>query len=139
MQEAKVLQCYVHGRPAPQGSKVRTKYGMREASKYLKPWRDAVVLAATQARNSEATFDPFTGPVRIDITFFIERPANTKWGRYPAGVPDLSKLLRSTEDALTQAGVWTDDALVVKANVQKLWTGPDSHPSPGCSIFIQEI
>jgi hypothetical protein len=32
---------------------------------------------------------------------------------YPHGKPDLSKLARSTEDALTDAGVWIDDSLVV--------------------------
>ena len=32
----------------------------------------------------------------------------------PASAPDLSKLLRSTEDALTQAGAWKDDARVVE-------------------------
>ena len=30
----------VTGVPAPQGSKVRTRYGMREASKRVKPWRE---------------------------------------------------------------------------------------------------
>jgi len=135
----RLFQCFVQGRPAPQGSKIRTQYGMREASKYVKPWRDAVYAAATLARANEEHFNPFTGPVRLDITFYIERPQKSKWVRYPAGTPDLSKLMRSTEDALTQAGVWTDDALVVKAFVQKLWTGSDTYPAPGCSISIRDL
>ena len=34
----------VDGVPAPQGSKIRTRYGMREASKRVGPWREAVLI-----------------------------------------------------------------------------------------------
>lgn len=140
--ERRLFQCHVEGRPAPQGSKTPTKYGgFRESSKYLKPWRDAVVLAATLVKAEDGFFKPFDGPVRLNVTFFIERPKSTKWGRYPAGTPDLSKLMRSTEDALTAAGVWVDDALVVKASVEKLWTSsdPGSYPKPGCFIAVEAL
>lgn len=136
------LRFQVFGRPAPQGSKTPTKYGgFRESSKYLKPWRDAVALAAKQAMNEAQVFEPFSGPVSLNLTFFIERPAKSKWGVYPAGTPDLSKLLRAVEDALTSAGVWADDALVVKAKVSKLWTGSstDTYPSAGCLVFVESL
>lgn len=142
MFERRLFQCHVVGRPAPQGSKTPTKYGgFRESSKYLKPWRDAVVAAAVLAKANERDFDPFDGPVRLSVTFFIERPKSTKWGRYPAGTPDLSKLLRAVEDALTQANVWVDDALVVKCSVEKLWTSSDtsSYPSAGCRIAVEPL
>lgn len=142
MIERRLFQCHVVGRPAPQGSKTPTKYGgFRESSKYLKPWRDAVVLAAVSAKANEYDFDPFDGPVRLSVTFFIERPKTTKWKRYPAGTPDLSKLLRGVEDALTTANVWVDDALVVEANVRKVWAGVDtgSFPSPGCRIAVEPL
>lgn len=142
MSDRRLFQCQVVGRPAPQGSKTPTKYGgFRESSKYLKPWRDAVVLAAKLAKANEHDFLPFDGPVRLSITFFIERPKKSKWGRYPAGTPDLSKLLRAVEDALTTANVWVDDALVVKCCVEKLWTGGDTatYPSPGCRIAVEPL
>jgi len=140
--ERRLFQCHVVGRPAPQGSKTPTKYGgFRESSKYLKPWRDAVVLAATLAKCNEHDFLPFAGPVRLNVTFFIERPKSTKWKQYPAGTPDLSKLLRAVEDALTTANVWVDDALVVEATVRKVWAGvgTDSYPSPGCRIAVEPL
>ncbi len=134
---SRLFQVSVSGRPAPQGSKVRTQYGMREASKYVKPWRDAVEKAAKEAMSEDYT--PFDGPVRLTVTFFIDRPAKSKWGRYPAGTPDLSKLVRSTEDALTSAGVWVDDALVVKCFAEKLWTSEDSVVKPGCLIAVEAL
>jgi len=55
--------------------------------------------------------------------------------RRPAKMPDLSKLVRATEDALTDAGLWRDDAQVVEISAMKYWA--DSRP-PGAVIVIQE-
>ena len=51
---------------------------------------------------------------------------------------NASKLARSTEDALTDAGVWTDDARVVTLVSSKVFPGEgrDALPSPGAVIRI---
>lgn len=36
-------------------------------------------------------------------------------------MPDVSKLLRATEDAITDSGLWRDDARVVIAHVEKTY------------------
>ena len=36
------------GKPAAQGSKIRTNYGMREASKFVAPWRNQIVSACIE-------------------------------------------------------------------------------------------
>lgn len=118
----------VYGAPAPQGSKSakRNKHTGRiqlvESSKYVKPWRDDVVAACLQARGRG--WKPLTGALEAEMTFTLTRP-KTHFGTgrnaervrpsaplLPLGVPDLSKLARSTEDALTTAGVYRDDALI---------------------------
>jgi Holliday junction resolvase RusA-like endonuclease len=120
----------VYGAPAPQGSKSakRNKHTNRiqlvESSKYVKPWRDDVVAACLRVR--KRGWRPLTGPLAAEMVFTLTRP-KTHFGEgrnrervrpsaplLPAGVPDLSKLARSTEDALTTAGVYRDDALVVE-------------------------
>jgi len=55
--------------------------------------------------------------------------------------PDLSKLVRSTEDALTEAGIWKDDARVVECFASKRYPneGPDALDVPGCVIEIERI
>lgn len=121
-----MLEIAVHGTPAPQGSKSVGRYGqMYESSRLLKPWRDAVTSAATIAIRRTPGFQTFTGPVRVRAKFFFARPkSHYRTGRFshelkpwaPLFVftkPDIEKLLRSTHDALTAAGVWRDDALVV--------------------------
>lgn len=60
---------------------------------------------------------------------------------YPAGTPDLSKLCRATEDALTDAGVvWADDAQVVEyTRLAKVYAGqPGELAVPGAVIMIRQ-
>lgn len=61
---------------------------------------------------------------------------------YPMRTPDLSKLARSTEDALSDAGIWADDARVVEySRLAKVYPGedPDALSSPGAVIEIREV
>ncbi|MGV2914620.1 RusA family crossover junction endodeoxyribonuclease [Streptomyces alfalfae] len=124
-----LFELTVYGAPAPQGSKSpkRNKHTGRihlvESSKYCKPWRDDVVAAALRARKRGWT--PLVVPLDAEMIFTLTRPkthfgSGRNAGRVlpsapllPLGVPDLSKLARSTEDALTTAGVYRDDALLV--------------------------
>jgi Holliday junction resolvase RusA-like endonuclease len=136
----------VLGSPAPQGSKtagVNPKTGlvfMRESSKHVKPWRAAVAKAARLAP-PEVTFD---GPLVARMVFTMRKPDGAPKRRrtYPAVMPDLSKLLRSTEDALTDAGVWADDARVVEyQRLAKVYPGedPESLPAPGVYIAVWQV
>ena len=121
------LHFTVHGMPAAQGSKRHVGKGvMVESSKKVKPWRQDVAAAALRAVEDEHGFEQFTGPVEVDIDFFFARPKShygtgrnagtlkTNAPIFVATRPDIEKLERSTHDALTTAGVWRDDALVVK-------------------------
>lgn len=136
----------VVGRPAPQGSKRHVGGGrMIEMSRHVKPWRAAVQVAATAARRNHV---PFTGPVRLDVIFRVARPkSHHRTGRYahllrpnapafPAVVPDLSKLVRATEDAITDAGLWADDALVAEIVAAKRYA--DATPT-GARITIRPL
>lgn len=124
------LRITVRGVPAPQGSKrfVRTaangKGIMVESSAKVKPWRQDVRAAAVEAIAAGAPTFP-TGGVIVGMAFRFARPkTHYRSGRYahllrpsapptPSVKPDLSKLVRSTEDALTQAGAYHDDAQIV--------------------------
>ncbi|MFI6979337.1 RusA family crossover junction endodeoxyribonuclease [Embleya sp. NPDC050154] len=118
----------VRGTPAPQGSKRHVGGGrMIEMSRKVKPWRQDVKAAAIEAIDAHIDWTPLDGPLSVAMTITVrEQPASRptwwpkgiRWSKSlrwrPASTPDLSKLLRSTEDALTDAGVWRDDARVVE-------------------------
>lgn len=111
-----------------------------ESSKKVKPWRKEVDHAGRVAMAGRA---PLDGPLRVTMTFTLPKPTSAPKTRrtYPMRTPDLSKLVRATEDALTTAGVWVDDARVVELTTAKRYPGEgDSALSrPGVVIKIQPI
>jgi Holliday junction resolvase RusA-like endonuclease len=128
----------VYGTPAPQGSKRHVGKGiMVESSEKVKPWREAVKYAAI------GNMEPFIGAVRVSIVFTIQKPksAPKKWRTYPDRKPDIDKLVRSTFDALTDVGVFEDDARVVELTASKVFPGEGERALtvPGAVITVEAI
>lgn len=143
----------VHGCPAPQGSKKAagmTRTGrviMRESSRRVGPWREAVkavVLAVTDG----ATLFP-SGPLELIATFRFDRPkAHYGSGRnatvlradaphFRAYPPDVEKVVRSTMDALTDSGVIKDDGQFARVKATKTFV--EAHESQGASLFVMTL
>jgi len=150
-----MMQITVHGNPAPQGSKRfvgHAKNGrglMIESSKAVRPWREAVKWAALEALEPHELSigrhcnGALVGAVRVEMIFTVPKPKSAPKRRQtlPDRKPDLSKLIRSTEDALTDAGVWEDDARVISCTAHKVYPGEgvDSLPVPGAIIRIEAV
>jgi len=139
----------VYGNPAPQGSKKfmgTTKSGrgiLVEANSRTTPWRADVMTAARAVLDHLGWPMPFDKAVVARMVFSFARPASVKRGKRPfcSVAPDLSKLVRATEDALTAAGVWADDALVVEyTRLAKTYVGedPESLDRPGALIVVEQ-
>lgn len=134
----------VYGSPAPQGSKkfvgMTGGHGvMVESSKKVKPWRQDVKAAAEAVRNGSAALD---GPLTVRMVFTLPKPASSPKRRrtWPCRKPDLSKLARSTEDALVDAGLLADDARIVEyERLAKVFPGEDAESleAPGVRIQIR--
>ncbi|OGO34763.1 MAG: hypothetical protein A2W35_06625 [Chloroflexi bacterium RBG_16_57_11] len=159
------MRIVVFGNPAPQGSKRflgRANSGkgiMVESSKAVKPWREAVKYAAINVMDklllaelyplhsaSLSVCNPLKtrliGPVSMRIIFTLPRPKSAPKSRlYPDRKPDLSKLIRSTEDALVDAGVIEDDARIVQFYAVKAYpkSGGETLNRPGAVIIVEEI
>ncbi|HWZ91988.1 MAG TPA: RusA family crossover junction endodeoxyribonuclease [Polyangiaceae bacterium] len=133
----------VYGSPAPQGSKkfvgMAGGHGiMVESSKRVRPWRDDVKGVAEKLRNGSA---PLDGPLYVRMVFTLPKPTGSPKRRrtYPMRKPDLSKLARSTEDALVDSGLIKDDARIVEfERLAKVFPGedPESLEAPGVRIRI---
>lgn len=124
----------VPGVPAPQGSKTRTKWGVREDNPATRPWRTAVAWEATAAMHADER-DTFLGPLSLQVVFYFPRPKNHyRTGRL-AGVlkdqaprrhiskPDVDKLVRAIGDALTGI-VCRDDSQIAELRAEKLYGEP---------------
>lgn len=112
---------WVAGTPVPQGSKtayvVNGRARLVDANTKLKAWRKTVTLAAID-------WDWQTDqPVEIWMRFVFQRPKSVKRALMSVR-PDADKLARAILDALTDAGVWQDDAMVVALHAVKEYAEP---------------
>jgi len=114
---------------------------MVESSKAVGPWREAV---RAETQDVIGAGDPLGCPVGVNITFILARPRShysTARGMrntvrasapaYPAGRPDLDKLIRAVLDGLTTGGAWRDDSQVCELAARK-----EYGERPGCYILI---
>lgn len=141
-----MIEIKVYGLPAPQGSKKFMGYRggkgiMVESSKAVKPWREAVKAAALAViQDGDVALKTMRGPILAEMTFTMPKPKSAPKSRksWPDRKPDLSKLVRSTEDALSDVGAWEDDARVIKCISQKVFPGEDKDALtvPGAVIRI---
>ncbi|MEA2495595.1 MAG: hypothetical protein QOJ29_3506 [Thermoleophilaceae bacterium] len=124
--------------PAPAGSKRAFQHPrtgrimVTDASKGSKPWQAEVRAAAAARFNGGGLI---TTPVRVEFVFYKPRPAgHYGTGRnagtlkgsappFPATRPDVLKLARGVEDALTGI-VWRDDAQIVSEHLEKRYGAP---------------
>lgn len=160
MRCASVVTITVRGTPAPQGSKSFKGLSgagraiLAESSEKVRPWRQDVKAAAEEwiSSNQATLFHGrstarsavFDGPVVCRMVFTLKKPSSSPKTRrtFPSRKPDLDKLLRSTLDALVEAGVLADDALVVEFDrLAKVFPGedPESLPVPGVRIEVREV
>lgn len=148
------LSFEVHGTPGPQGSKTRNAAGaMYESSAKVKPWREAVKSAALDRLSYDICWSPLREAVRLEVVFTLPRP-KSHFGtgknaglvkpsapQFPTGKPDTDKLLRSTQDALKDAGVVLDDSVVTDTVAAKRYvlTGDDTLSHPGAVIRVWRL
>lgn len=131
-----IASFFVAGHPEPAGSKKAFQHKttkrviVMDANKKAKPWQYVIQGAATEAMGYTT---PAVGPLDVTFTFYVDRPKGhfRQFGHlsaeglrnpYPAKKPDLLKLARAVEDALTGI-VYKDDAQIVSETLHKAWTG----------------
>lgn len=119
------------------------------ASKFTKPWMDSVKWFAMKEVGPMCLLE---GPLHLIITFFLSRPRNhygtgRNTGKlkssappYPMVTPDLTKLVRAVEDALTGI-VWKDDKQVAEQHMRKRYAekpGDEKDSTCPCSKITEE-
>ncbi len=145
------IEIAAHVRPAGQGSKRHVGNGrMVEQSDYVKPFRDAITKAAKEIAGPN--WIPLDGPLTASYVFTIKRPQRPSFPE-PAGPPDIDKLERAANDALSPIykgrgkarimvwqGVWKDDSrltrVVNKVKTYPSFTEPGALQSEGVTILI---
>lgn len=142
----KAIRITVYGKAAPAGSKrAFMRPGMKQpivvdANKAAKPWKQEVAAAAREVYQG-ALLD---GPLAVRFVFYRPRPqghfkkdgtlkAEGERAIAPTARPDVLKLSRGVEDALTGV-IWRDDAQIVTETLEKRWGEPAR-----CEIEIETL
>jgi len=143
------ISFFVPGIPSPGGSKkgfyIKSikRVIMAPASDKTKPWMAIVSACAKEAYRGELLL----GPVKLTLTFYMLR-IKGHYGtgkkasilkatapKYHTVKPDMTKLERSTEDALTGI-IWRDDSQVaMKGEGGKFYVERD----PGVKITVEQL
>lgn len=102
-----------------------------DANSKAEPWKNYVAHQSLEAMNRRG-LNVAEGPLRLEIRIGIPRPAGhwTSKGAlsaegkrkpFPTSRPDLTKLVRGIEDAMTGI-VYADDAQIIEQHVSKFYT-----------------
>jgi Holliday junction resolvase RusA-like endonuclease len=138
---AATIQFFVPGVPQPGGSKrafvVNGRAVVTDDAKHNKSWRASVAAAGYEAHTGQL----LDGPLAVSFLFVLARPRG-HFGKkglkpsapaYPAVKPDVLKLARSTEDALTGI-LWRDDSRTVVLTARKVYGD-----QAGCWVAVTEM
>jgi Holliday junction resolvase RusA-like endonuclease len=91
----------------------------------VKEWKKKVKDAAFLAQLQSTHQSPAEGvPVRVDFNFYLQWQKNVPkkvaaFNGDHTSKPDLSNLIKHTEDALTEANMWADDNQIDTLTAQK--------------------
>lgn len=135
------MRLTVYGVALPQGSKsarvvngraIMTD-GFGDKPRQLKSWREAIADAARVWIATNGAPAPLDVPVTLHATFYLPKPKSApRKAVHAAKKPDLSKLTRAIEDALTKLA-YTDDSRIVELTVRKRYA---IDTAPRVEIFI---
>jgi Holliday junction resolvase RusA-like endonuclease len=115
-----IYSLFVNGIPKAQPRPRKGRYGNFYNPPSADEWKAEIRAAFLQCRRP-----PITGPVRLRVDFYLPRPKGMKdtgEQNIPhVKKPDADNLLKAVMDAMTEAGVWEDDALVFNPDPAKYY------------------
>ncbi len=145
------LTFFAHGEPKgqPRPRAFARKFGATyQARMYdsgtADDWKSQIAIAAKPFIPAE----PLTGPIRVDLTFYFQRPkSHYRTGRratemrgdaptWHTSRPDFDNLAKGVLDAMTVLGVWRDDSQVCAGSVSKFYT---CECPQGCQVTICQL
>jgi Holliday junction resolvase RusA-like endonuclease len=147
--ETGIVTFVVYGNSQPAGSKrafalrkggvLTGRVAVSDDNPKSKDWKQQVAYAAREAYAGPL----LAGPLKVSLKFYRVRPGGHFGKRglngkgltmpSPTTKPDVLKLARAVEDALTGV-VWRDDAQIVDEQISKAWGEPAR-----CEVTIEPL
>lgn len=118
---ATVIEINVAGTPVAQ-PRYRVSARGGKVRHYL-PTDHPIHEYRSQIRNAALAqgHSPIEGAVRVDVVWQWQMPRRNQFATYRYCKPDMDNLMKGVCDALTEAGVWSDDAQIVEMHGAKIY------------------
>ena len=139
----KTFEIFVPGIARTSGSHISFKGRVTHSGKHTKKWMDTVAWMALKEYGERQILHD--GEIKLGIEFYLIRPK----GHYGTGrnrnylkpsaplnhktKPDLDKLVRAVQDALTKV-IWHDDSQIVCVSAAKYYE--TDNQKPGVKIIV---
>jgi Holliday junction resolvase RusA-like endonuclease len=100
-------------------------------------WKSEVAIAA----KPHLPIERISGPVRIELSFFLPRPQRLCRKRDPVSVllaickPDADNFAKAVLDCLTAIGMWHDDSQVASLQVGKFYHAIGQRPGAQITLW----
>lgn len=118
------------GKPVMKNGKPLIRTATTHDNPKTKGWQQLVAEAAQPCARDGI----FTGPIVMVVTFRLPRPQSlAKKHVHHTKKPDIDKLIRSTNDALTGL-LYTDDAQIVDLHTRKRYVAIGAAPSAHITV-----
>lgn len=140
-----ICSFFISGHPMPAGSKKYIGQNKKTGRALVvdqsgakgKKWREICQLTGKKNYQGEL----ITAPILLKTRIHLSRPQGHYGKRgikpsspiWPTVKPDLLKLMRSIEDALTGI-IWKDDSQIVREEITKRYS--DVPENEGCRIWV---
>jgi len=105
--------------------------------------KDNYVATVAALSSKFAPDEPSLGAIRLDLVFILPRPKNLMRKCDPDGLiyhtkrPDRDNLVKGTQDGLSSAGFWVDDAQICAGELSKFYA--EKNGQPRIEVTIQEL
>ena len=145
------ISLMVYGEPMTKGSKtaiVRAgrarliEGGSGARRGLMRKWAQAVQDAAVYHKLAQANWEPYDGPIGLQVHFWLPRPkTQSKAQRLKVYAPnrvDLDKLVRAVSDPL-QGILFTNDSRIVILSAMKYWLPVDDELGLRAQITIYSV
>lgn len=121
------------------GSSRKRKDGKTPSRTAHQQWRKVVAREAVAWCKANELGMPWDGPVAVDVTFWLPKPASKpRWKWRPDVKPDIDKLARSVLDSIS-GSIITGDGRVTDLSARKRYAtirGGTVDYTPGCRVAV---
>lgn len=139
---SRTLTIWVPGVPVPQGSMNPGRRGKMFHKPELIAWRDRVLIYAFNAAQRQGWVDNYDGLVEAAYTFVLPKPKQSKFKWWPGTKPDLDKLIRAINDALSPVSprrILSEDSRIIRyVAAEKQYALSENQPT-GVRVVLRQV